>query len=50
MYKFKNLELAINFACNMKAGRVMLGDDNRYWVVTAAEAARLEKAGYEYAF
>lgn len=26
---------------------IVLGDDEKYWVVTPATAARLEKAGYE---
>jgi hypothetical protein len=29
--------------------RVLLGDDGRYWAATPADAARLERAGYEYA-
>lgn len=32
-----------------KPHRVILGDSERFWVVTPAEAARLVKAGYEYA-
>lgn len=28
---------------------VVMGDDGRYWVVSAREAARLRKAGYEMA-
>ena len=33
----------------VKPLRVMLGDDCRYWVVTPADAQRLERAGYEWA-
>ena len=33
----------------VKPARVMLGDNGKYWVVSPADAARLEKAGYEYA-
>jgi hypothetical protein len=29
--------------------RVLLGDDGRFWAATPADAARLERAGYEYA-
>ena len=28
---------------------VMLGDDGKFWVVCPADAARLERMGYEYA-
>lgn len=33
----------------VKPARVMLGDNDKFWVVSPADAARLEKAGYEYA-
>lgn len=33
----------------VKPLRVMLGDDERFWVVTPADAQRLERMGYEYA-
>lgn len=32
-----------------KPMRVMLGDDQRFWVVCPADAARLERQGIEYA-
>lgn len=28
---------------------VMMGDDERFWVVTMADAQRLDRAGYEWA-
>ena len=34
---------------NRRGYAVMLGDDNRFWVVTLADAQRLERAGYEWA-
>jgi len=36
-------------AHHAKAVAVMLGDDNRFWVVCLADAARLERAGIEFA-
>ena len=33
----------------IKSMRLMLGDNNRYWIVTTADSQRLERAGYEYA-
>lgn len=46
--KFNSLALANSFAD--KAGWVvMLGDDCRFWVVCFADAAKLERAGYEFA-
>jgi len=48
--RFKSRELAFSFAYRAaKPMRVMLGDDERYWVVTPADASRLERWGYEYA-
>ena len=48
--KFTSLANANNFVNNaIKAMAVMMGDDNRFWVVTMADAQRLEKAGYEWA-
>ena len=48
--KFTSLANANNFVNNaIKAMAVMIGDDNRFWVVTMADAQRLEKAGYEWA-
>ena len=30
-----------------KPSRIILGDDEKYWIVTPAEATKLEKLGYE---
>lgn len=47
---FRNEALAWSFADrSLKAHMVILGDDERYWVVTFAEAAKLVRAGYELA-
>jgi hypothetical protein len=48
--RFVSRETAFNSLENCeKASAVMLGDDERYWVVTMADAARLERMGYEWA-
>jgi len=49
-FKFTIQTAAWSFAdrCH-KPHRVILGDDQQFWVVTPAEASRLVKAGYEYA-
>ncbi|SNX54868.1 hypothetical protein [Thermoanaerobacterium sp. RBIITD] len=48
-YKFESRELAFSFANRcIKSMAVMLGDDENFWVVTLADAAVLEKAGYEW--
>lgn len=47
MYKFTQLENAQAFANRTKDMVIVLGCDNRYWVTTRREAARLEKQGYE---
>jgi hypothetical protein len=39
----------IAYPATGKPGRVILGDDFKFWVVTPAAANRLELAGYEYA-
>lgn len=48
MYKFTNLQTAINFSnrCDKPMG-IILGDDERYWVVTLAQMERLIADGYE---
>ncbi len=51
---FTRPDLAWSFADgSIPPSRVMLGDviddQPRWWVVTPADAARLERAGYEYA-
>jgi hypothetical protein len=49
-YRFIERGHAFGFAQRgTKPLRVMLGDDERFWVVTPADAARLERGGYEYA-
>jgi hypothetical protein len=48
--KFTNLANAKSFAkACVKPHLVMLGDDNKFWVVTPADSQRLFKVGYEYA-
>ena len=44
----RNEEAAFSIAERTRAGTVMLGED-AFWVVCLADAARLEKAGFEYA-
>jgi hypothetical protein len=49
-FRFRERRHAFGFAGHAaKSQRVMLGDDDRYWVVTPADASRLERMGYEYA-
>ena len=49
-WAFRNLDNATSFASHATTPqRVMLGDDERFWVVTPADASRLERAGFEYA-
>lgn len=47
-YKFRELGLALSFQerC-LRPMRLVLGDDEMFWVVTPADAARLERGGYE---
>ncbi|MFN8993198.1 MAG: hypothetical protein ACK5X3_05970 [Pseudomonadota bacterium] len=48
--KFTSLSTANSFVNNaIKSMAVMMGDDNKFWVVTMADAQRLEKVGYEWA-
>jgi hypothetical protein len=48
--KFIDRNNAFSFAARcLKSMWVMLGDDDRFWVVCPADASRLEKQGYEYA-
>ena len=48
--RFIDRDLAFTHAATtIKPHRVMLGDDGRYWVVTPADASRLERWGHEYA-
>jgi hypothetical protein len=48
--KFTSLSTANNFVNNaIKSMAVMMGDDNKFWVVTMVDAQRLEKVGYEWA-
>ena len=46
---FRNLDSAHRWAGGMHAGAVMMGDAGEYWVTTMKIAARLERAGYEWA-
>lgn len=46
--KFNKLSTAINFSNRTdKASAIVLGDDNKLWVVTLAQMTKLEKAGYQ---
>jgi hypothetical protein len=45
--KFMYRDNAFRFAGRSKSGVVMLGDDERYWVVCLADASRLAKFGIE---
>ena len=47
-YRFRDVALALSFRDRcLRLMRAVLGDDERVWVVTPAEAARLERQGYE---
>ena len=49
-FKFNSRETAFSFARGCKKSMaVMLGDDEMFWVVCMADAARMERAGYEWA-
>jgi hypothetical protein len=48
-FRFSSNEIAASFARRGKANMIVLGDDGYFWVVTAAQAERLVKSGYEYA-
>lgn len=48
MYKFSNMQTAINFASRCeKMMMVIMGDDGKYWVVTMAQGEKLISQGYE---
>jgi hypothetical protein len=48
--RFRDRRLAFDWAAHAVRSQVVLhGDDGRYWVVSPADAARLERLGYEYA-
>ena len=49
-YKFSSWALAQSFIerCR-KIYMIILGDDDKFWIVTPADAMRLEKAGYQIA-
>ena len=50
VYRFRDRDRAFGFARHAARTQwVMLGDDDRYWVATPADCARLERAGYEFA-
>lgn len=47
VYRFSSKTLAESFVGNaVKPLWIVMGDDSKYWVVTPADAARLERAGY----
>lgn len=50
IWKFRNRELALSFAERGRCLAVVLGDDLKFWVVTIAHAARLERLGFEVVF
>jgi hypothetical protein len=50
IYKFTRLGNALSFTDRCpKIHMIILGDDERFWVVTPAHAARLVRQGYELA-
>lgn len=50
-YKFRSRTHALSFCYERCTApmRVILGDDDLFWVVTPADAERLLRAGYEIA-
>jgi len=50
IYKFSELATAISFSQRcIKIMMIVLGDDEKFWVVTPAHATGLMKQGYELA-
>jgi hypothetical protein len=50
IYRFRIQSLATSFADRtVKPMMVLLGDDEKFWVVTLADAERLVGSGYEVA-
>ena len=47
--RFSRRDLAFSCSDRSKGTAVILGDDSRFWVVSMKNAARLERAGYEWA-
>ena len=48
--RFSNRDLAFNYAENCEKPRnVILGCDNKFWVVCFADTSKLLKQGYEFA-
>ena len=47
-YKFSNRNLAQSFAYRTDNLVIFHGDDGKFWVVTPAQAAKLERQGYEW--
>lgn len=46
--KFTTEQTARNFSARtIKASAIILGDDNKFWVVTLAQMERLIAAGFE---
>jgi hypothetical protein len=49
-FKFNSYANAQNFKNRcIKIMMIILGDDDKYWVVTPAEGEKLTRRGYEYA-
>ena len=50
IYRFSSLANATSFSQRcVKIMMIILGDDEKFWVVTPAHATRLMKEGYELA-
>lgn len=48
MFKFNTLAAAQGFTAKaVKAMMIVLGDDNKFWVVSMRDGSKLEKQGYE---
>ena len=45
--KFNTLATARNYQNRAFGLMIVMGDDEKFWVVTRREAAKLEKQGYE---
>jgi hypothetical protein len=50
IYRFRTLGNAQSWVDHgVKPQKIILGDDETFWVVSPADASRLERRGYEYA-
>ncbi len=48
--RFKHLHLARSYAARtIKSSGILLGDDDRYWVLPLGQVELLHRHGYEYA-